>query len=251
MNIASGLLTGSTPDPRVVAFDGDDTLWIDRTGEQQWERHFKHLAVDRLLGADMARVFQARLKRNGFTIEGVRDALLATGRERCADSLPNEWMEQVEALPDLARALTVEATEGLDKALTALSLSGSALWIITKGDLIRQAIKLAKFGESHRFSRIEIVSRKTPAAYRHILDKANLAPRRFTMIGDAFSHDVLPVLLLGARALHVPAGRWSLLRPLEIMIEGQSFRVCRSLAEAAERYLGNQSHKWQAERRKE
>ena len=187
----------------------------------------------------MAPAFHARLKRNGFTVEGVRDALLAGARERYAGNLPNEWMEQVQALPDLARALKVHPADGLDKALTALSLSGAALWIITKGDPIRQAIKLARFGQSHRFSRIEIVSRKTPAAYRHILDQASLAPSRFTMVGDAFSHDVLPVLVLGARALHVPAGRWSLLRPFETMIEGHRVRVCRSLAEAAERYLGS------------
>ena len=48
MNIAPALLKIPTRDQRVVAFDGDDTLWVDSTGEQQWERHFKHLALDRL-----------------------------------------------------------------------------------------------------------------------------------------------------------------------------------------------------------
>jgi FMN phosphatase YigB (HAD superfamily) len=142
MNIAPDLLPVSTRDKGVVAFDGDDTLWVDSTDEQQWERHFKHLAVDRLPCRDMAPVFQARLKRDGLTIKGVRDALLAAARESCAASPPNEWMEQVQALPDIAGALKIEPAEGLNKALTALGLSGAALWIITKGDLIRQAIKL-------------------------------------------------------------------------------------------------------------
>jgi putative hydrolase of the HAD superfamily len=181
----------------------------------------------------MEHSFRARLKQNGFTIEGVRDALLASGREAGPDKLPGDWLAQVEALPELASTLKIETPRGLDDALSRFSHAGYALWIITKGDVVRQAIKLARFGQSQRFSRIEIVPRKSAAAYKDILDRAGVAPRRFLMIGDAFTQDILPVLRLGSRAVHVPAGRWTLLCRLAAMVPGKRVQVCRSLEEAA------------------
>jgi len=38
----------------VVAFDGDDTLWIDDTDEKRWERDCKRLSVEGLPHPEMA-----------------------------------------------------------------------------------------------------------------------------------------------------------------------------------------------------
>ena len=51
-------------------------------------------------------------------------------------------------------------------------------------------------------------------------------------IAQPVLQDVLPVLSLGASALHVPAGRWALLRPLEGVLPSGRVRACKSLAEA-------------------
>jgi hypothetical protein len=40
--------TASERPCRVVAFDGDDTLWIDDTDEKRWERDCKRLSVEGL-----------------------------------------------------------------------------------------------------------------------------------------------------------------------------------------------------------
>lgn len=219
----------------VVAFDGDDTLWIDSTREQEWERRFRRLAT--LLSPSMEPTFRIFLKQKGFTIAGVHDALLATGRAASAGELPPEWLNHVEALPKLAEALNIKRVSGLDEALSRFGDAGFAIWIITKGDVVRQAIKLARFGQCHRFSRIEIIPCKSAAAYRDILRKSGVDPGRFLMIGDAFTQDVLPVVRLGARAAHVPAGRWALLRPLATIMTGKRVQVCRSLEDAARRCL--------------
>lgn len=42
------------------------------------------------------------------------------------------------------------------------------------------------------------------------------------MIGDSFTQDVLPVLRLGGRAVHVPAGRWATLSPFEIAFQSRA-----------------------------
>ena len=60
------------------------------------------------------------LNDTGFTIHGVRDALLASGRETCGDELPPQWQDEVAALPDLAQGLRIEPAKGLDEALAAV-----------------------------------------------------------------------------------------------------------------------------------
>ncbi|MDB5595158.1 MAG: haloacid dehalogenase [Hyphomicrobiales bacterium] len=233
MTVAPTLASMGPCEPSVVAFDGDDTLWRDGTSEQDWERRFKHLAAGRLPSRAMEEDLRARLKQTGFTIDGVRDALLASGREACGEQLPPEWLAEVETLPELAGTLKIEPTADVDEALDRFSEAGHVLWIITKGDVVLQSIKLARFAQCHRFSRIEIVPRKTAPTYRRILAAAGVEPGRFLMIGDALTQDVLPVLRLGARAAHVPAGRWTLLRPLVGMLPTKRLKVCRTLGDAA------------------
>ena len=74
MNVAPAFLPGLHDRP-VAAFDGDDTLWIDSTEEQEWERRFKHLAADRLPHREMSDRFHAHLNDTSFTIDA---------RARCA-----------------------------------------------------------------------------------------------------------------------------------------------------------------------
>lgn len=215
----------------VVAFDGDDTLWRDGFDEQDWERRFKHLAADRLPFPGMAERFKRLLDVHGYTIGGVRDALLESARQTSSDDLPPDWLEQVDALPDLCASLEIAPSPHIEH-VEALGRSGREIWIVTKGDLVRQAIKLARFGRAHRFARIEMVPRKNKAAYRSILKNASVDPRRFTMVGDSLAEDVIPVLRTGASAVHVPAGRWTLLRPIEHLLPSGRGRVSANLAEA-------------------
>ena len=51
-----------------------------------------------------------------------------------------------------------------------------------------------------------VVSRKDPEVYRRILDRYGIAPERFLMVGDSLRSDVLPVLEVGAAAVHIPNG---------------------------------------------
>jgi putative hydrolase of the HAD superfamily len=244
MNVLSYSTAKCHAPPAVIAFDGDDTLWVDGMREQEWERRFKHLAADRLPSQKMAADFRLLLNDFGFTIDGVQRALLISGRKTCPGKLSMEWLDQVEALPDLAGRLDIRPAQDLAETIDLFQRAGHPLWIITKGDLVRQAIKLAVFGHAHQFSRIEIVSRKTKACYASLLASCNLDARQFIMIGDSFTDDVLPVIRLGARAGHVPLGRWALLQPLEQMTWGRSVAVCRNLHEAASRCttLGHVCH---------
>jgi putative hydrolase of the HAD superfamily len=216
---------------RVIAFDGDDTLWIDDTDEKRWERDCERLSVEGLPHPAMAQAFRRFLREFGFTCEGVQRALLASGREVCDGDIPGDWRAQVDSIPQCAAWLTLRCPPGLERTLVRLKQEGHALWILTKGDLIRQALKLSCFPHLDQFDVVEIVDRKNAATYARVLAANGCAPNALTMVGDSLHEDVVPVVWLGGHGVHVPEGRWTLLRPIESLLQTRRIRVCRTIAE--------------------
>jgi len=49
-----------------------------------------------------------------------------------------------------------------------------------------------------------VVGEKDEATYRMVLARHGINPATFTMVGNSVVSDVLPVLALGGRAIHVP-----------------------------------------------
>jgi putative hydrolase of the HAD superfamily len=76
--------------------------------------------------------------------------------------------------------------------------------IITKGDLLDQERKLAKSGLAAHFKGVEIVSEKNADTYASILRRHDVRPAEFLMVGNSLKSDILPVLEIGAAALHIP-----------------------------------------------
>jgi putative hydrolase of the HAD superfamily len=229
-------MTAMTPrrPPGIVAFDGDDTLWIDDRDEKRWERDCKRLSVEGLPHPEMADRFRRHLRASGYTPEGVQQALITSAREVCDGDVPAEWKRQVDAIPQCLHWLKLQSPPGVDRVLMQLKQAGYALWIVTMGDLIRQALKLAHFPLVGEFDVVEIVDRKDAATYQRVLAENGATPAALTMVGDAFLEDVAPVVRLGGRAIHVPAGRWVLLRPLGSLLPTRRVRVCRDIGEVPE-----------------
>ncbi len=76
--------------------------------------------------------------------------------------------------------------------------------IITKGDLFDQESKIARSGLAEYFDIIEIVSEKDEEVYSSIMKKHELKPNEFLMIGNSLKSDILPLVNLGAYAIHIP-----------------------------------------------
>jgi putative hydrolase of the HAD superfamily len=218
----------------VVAFDGDDTLWIDDVDEKRWERHCKRLSIEGLPHPDIAEAFRRRLRQCGYTPEGVQRAVIESAREICDGDIPGDWRAQVQAIPQCMNWLILRCPPGLESALARLQDTGRALWVITQGDLIRQAMKLASFPFLDRFDVVEIVDRKNARTYARIAAANGCAPAALTMVGDRFFEDVAPVVRLGGRGIHVPSGRWAMLRRLDGFLPTGRIRVCRTIADVPE-----------------
>jgi putative hydrolase of the HAD superfamily len=76
--------------------------------------------------------------------------------------------------------------------------------VLTKGDLIHQESKVARSGLADLLWHVEIVSEKDEACYRRALERLHIDPAAFVMVGNSVRSDVLPVLAVGGRAVHIP-----------------------------------------------
>jgi len=97
----------------------------------------------------------------------------------------------------------VEPLPHVQETLSALQ-GRFRLMVVTKGDLLDQQAKLARSGLDSFFSAVEVVSEKDEAVYRAILARQDITPGEFLMVGNSVKSDILPVVALGARAVHVP-----------------------------------------------
>lgn len=192
---------------RVIGLDADDTLWHNETIFERVHERYRALLSQYHDAATVDRTLLATERRNldlygygvkGFTLSAIETAIeLSSGKIRA---------DEIRTLIELGRDMLDHPVELLDDvAETVAALARThRLILITKGDLRDQQRKLAKSGLAAHFSFIEIVSEKDAATYAAILQRQAIAPAEFLMVGNSLRSDVLPVLEIGAAALHVP-----------------------------------------------
>ncbi|MGD9047462.1 MAG: HAD family hydrolase [Anaerolineae bacterium] len=191
----------------VIAFDADDTLWQSESLYFQAQREFQALlapyvgdngVVDTLYETEMG-----NLPYYGYGIKSFALSMIETAI-RLTDAKID--VRDIQRIVDLAKEMLgapVRLLDQVEEVIPVLSDSYPLL-IITKGDLIDQEAKVARSGLAPYFSAVEVVSDKTPDVYRTVLAKHQIDPGRFLMVGNSLRSDILPVVSLGAQAVHIP-----------------------------------------------
>jgi putative hydrolase of the HAD superfamily len=191
----------------VVGLDGDDTLWHNETRFNVTQGDLRELLNRHVPDADVDRqLFEIEMKNlavygygvKSFTLSMIETAIQVTeGRIPAAD---------LEVILGWGKRMLMQPTEllhGVEPALLELSQRYDLL-LITKGDLFDQESKLARSGLADLFLGVEIVSEKNVNSYRAILSRRGVKPDEFVMVGNSLRSDIVPVLELGARAVHIP-----------------------------------------------
>lgn len=193
----------------VVGFDADDTLWHSESHFAVTEQRFRDLLAPWLPADAVGERLLARERANleifGYGAKGFTLSMIETALEVSDGSLPASAVQQV---IDWGKALLshpVELIEHVPETLACLA-ERYRLVLITKGDLFHQESKVAESGLAELFERVEIVTEKSPEIYRKVLERCSADPAEFVMVGNSVRSDVLPVLELGAQAVHVPYG---------------------------------------------
>jgi putative hydrolase of the HAD superfamily len=191
-----------------VGFDADDTLWhsehefvISQDLFTELLRPYAPPDID--LEGVLATTERRNLALFGFGVKGFTLSMIETAIEVTEGAVPVTVLAQ---LLERGKAMIQHPVELLDGVLDVLdALAGRyELLLITKGDLIHQESKVAASGLAERFNGIEVVADKDEATYQRILDRHGIAPGEFVMVGNSVRSDVLPVIAIGGRAVHVP-----------------------------------------------
>ena len=139
----------------------------------------------------------------GYGIKGFVLSMIETSIQLTKGEISGNEIEQIMDFGREMLTAPIQLLEHVEDTLQQLQ-NKYILLLITKGDLIDQETKIARSGLSDYFNSIEIISEKNVPAYQKILDKHQIQPERFLMVGNSIRSDILPVLEMGGSAVYVP-----------------------------------------------
>jgi putative hydrolase of the HAD superfamily len=192
---------------QLIAFDGDDTLWHNETifsvSQERFEAMLAPYADGAHLHARLLDTERENVQLFGYGIKGFTLSMIETAIEVTDGRVT---AKEIAALLDLGKGMLRHPTELLDGAREAIEWAATVapVVLITKGDLFDQESKLARSGLGELFDAVEIVSEKDDARYQRVLQQHGVEPDAFVMVGNSMKSDILPVVRIGARAVHVP-----------------------------------------------
>lgn len=192
---------------KVIGFDADDTLWVNETYFRQAELAFAKLMQPyetiNTINQELFKIEIDNLSIYGYGIKGFTLSMMETALRLSNNQLSNLTMQ---AIIDIGKTMLnkpVELLDGVEQVLKTLSQT-HRLILATKGDLLDQERKLEKSGLHHYFHHIEVLSDKKEDNYSKLLNHLDIKPSEFLMIGNSLKSDVLPLINIGANAIHVP-----------------------------------------------
>ena len=192
---------------KVIAFDADDTLWVNEPFFREAEEKFCSLLEDFMpahaILKELYRTEIQNLALYGYGIKGFMLSMIETAMRISDQKVPVSLVEKILSIGQEMLQKPVELLPGVEEVLT--SLNGDYRMVLaTKGDLVDQERKLRKSGLEKYFHHIEIMSEKRVEDFAKLIRHLDVAPEDFLMLGNSLKSDILPVLELGAYAIHIP-----------------------------------------------
>ena len=221
---------------RVIAFDADDTLWINETYFREAEEKFASLLEDFLpqhaIMKELYRTEIANLSLYGYGIKGFMLSMIETALRISEQQLPIRLVERIIQIGQEMLAKPVDLLPGVEEVLKSLQ-GDYRIVLATKGDLVDQERKLYKSGLEGYFHHIEIMSEKKPADYQKLISHLDIQANELLMIGNSLKSDILPVLELGGYGIHVPFHTTWVHEQVEHEVVHERFLTAAHLGEAA------------------
>lgn len=190
----------------VIAFDADDTLWHNESIFTMTQIKFREMlsshgqeVVDQTLFSTQIK----NLQHFGYGIKGFILSMIETSIELTDGEVSGHEIQQILDFGREMLAAPIELLPYVHEVVEELSQKYT-LMLITKGDLIDQETKIARSGLAEFFDAVEIVSDKTTEVYSKILERHKIESSRFMMIGNSMRSDIVPIVQIGAHAVHVP-----------------------------------------------
>ncbi|HBS85266.1 MAG: HAD family hydrolase [Bacteroidetes bacterium GWF2_38_335] len=196
-----------TKNIKVIAFDADDTLWVNEPYFQDAEKEFCKLLADFLPAAEISsELFKTEitnLEKYGYGVKGFMLSMIETAIRISHKKVSPETIENIINLGKSILEKPTELLDDVDFVLNKLK-DNYRLILATKGDLLDQHRKLNNSGLIHHFHHIEIMNDKNESDYLNLLKRLEIKPEEFLMVGNSLKSDILPVISIGGQAVHIP-----------------------------------------------
>jgi putative hydrolase of the HAD superfamily len=219
---------------KVIAFDADDTLWVNEPYFREVEDRFCALMEDYLpmhsSAKELFKIEMQNLELYGYGIKAFMLSMIETISVITESKGSLKLVEETIKLGKEMLEKPIELLEGVEDTLKALK-GKYRLVVATKGDLLDQERKLKKSGLEEYFHHIEIMSEKRTADYQKLIKHLDIKPGEFMMIGNSVKSDILPVLELGGWGVHVPYHTTWAHELVDVEIENEQFKQVEKLDE--------------------
>ncbi|MUH37523.1 HAD family hydrolase [Zobellia amurskyensis] len=191
----------------VVGFDADDTLWVNETyfreAEQKFAKLLEGYETMNTIDQELFKMEIKNLELYGYGVKGFMLSMVESALQLSNNKVSQATIGEILNLGKDMLRQPVELLDGVKEVLRELS-KNYRLIVLTKGDLLDQERKLERSGLSEFFHHVEVLSDKKEENYIHLLNHLEIDVNEFLMIGNSLKSDVLPLIEIGAQAVHVP-----------------------------------------------
>ena len=198
--------------PRVIAFDADDTLWDCQSHFDRVEQRLYQLIAPwtdqpkaELFKTESANMADLGYGCKAFTLSVIETALRVSGGQISTAHIA-ELLQMGKALLHLPATPLPGVEETLRQVRDSIveAACGQRMVLFTKGELQDQENKLRRSGLLGYFDDVEITSDKSQAEFRALCERQHIHPSELLMVGNSLKSDVAPALAVGASAVYVP-----------------------------------------------
>ncbi len=190
-----------------IGFDADDTLWVNETYFREAEEAFAGMLEEfetrNTIDQELFKMEMRNLDLYGYGIKGFMLSMIESALELSNNRVSQAILSRILDLGKDMISHPLELLQDVQEVLKALH-GNYRLLVLTKGDLLDQERKLEKSGLMQYFHHVEVLSDKKPGNYSRLLEHLEIDISEFLMVGNSLKSDVLPILELGGRAVHVP-----------------------------------------------
>lgn len=219
---------------KVIAFDADDTLFANEPYFEEAENKFCELMQDYLshqgISQELFRIQIQNLNQYGYGIKAYILSMIETALTISNKTISVDVVEKILEFGKELLEKPIELLDGVEETLQALH-GKYKLVVATKGDLLDQRRKLHKSGLGHYFHHIEVMSDKQETDYLDLLNRLEIQPEEFFMIGNSLKSDVLPVLGIGSHAVHIPYHTTWAHERIDHKVEHPNFKALKKITE--------------------
>ena len=218
--------------PKIIAFDADDTLWHNEPYFDEAQERFCALFQDYASSQEILGLILNHQVKNlplyGFGIKAFTLSMIETALQLTNHQISGKGIEQILAIGKDLLQKPVELLPNVESVLQQLK-GKYKLVVATKGDLKDQHRKLHDSGIGHYFHHIEVLSDKTELDYEKMLGRLECHAEDFLMIGNSLKSDVLPILNIGGHAIHIPYHTTWEYEKIDFEIQHKNFKALTNI----------------------